>query len=494
MDHSVDRVVLFMTARNCEQYVEQAIGSAAAQTFAGLHVLFVDDASTDRTADRARRALRSRLPGRHTFISNPQSWGKARNASVHLRRALRTGDVVAVLDADDQLVEGDVVADMVRVYEQGFDVVWTNYCTDQGQVGGNRALDAFSSPRTQGWATSHFFSFRGCLLQDVPEAHFQDGSGAWLTAACDFALAYPVLDQTRRYAYLPRVAYRYTSTNPSSHHNRAADSVGLSSPAQLVAARTVLDKPPLPCTRFATEVPAALDAALSTRLGDVDDRLNALTLVFSQLRSATARAPFHQLAVQRLADLEQVPLAWLRDVGGWALDAEFLEHLRGVLDRYDAPRVLEFGSGRGTKALARLVENRGGTLVSVDHDEQWHAHTTAELERHGLARTASVRLCPLEDVEFYGLTGRFYDMSWLTADDVFDVVVVDGPPTVTSDLARLPALPAVAAHLSPKGFDVFLDDYEREAERKIVEIWRTVAPDLRYETLTFAKEVCSISE
>lgn len=494
MDQTVERVVLFMTARNCEQYVEQAIASAAAQTLASLHLLFIDDASTDRTADRARRALRNRLPGRHTFVSNPQQWGKARNTSVHLRGSLRPGDAVAVLDADDQLLEHDVVADIAEVYAQGFDVVWTNYCTDQGLVGGNRALDGFSSPRGQGWATSHFFSFRASLLLAVPETYFQDESGAWLTAACDFALAYPVLDQTRRYAYLPRTSYQYTQTNPASHHNREAGSVGLSSPAQLAAARTVLAKPPLPCTRFATEIPATLHTALSTRLGSLDDRLNALTMAVSKLQDTTARAPFHQLAVERLADVESVPLAWLRDVGGWALDAEFLEHLRGVLDRYDSPRVLEFGSGRGTKALAQLVANRGGTLVSIDHDPSWHAHTTAELQRHRLSGTASVRLCPLEDVEFYGVTGRFYDMSWLTSDDVFDVVVVDGPPTVTSHLARLPALPAIAAHLSPKGFDVFLDDYERQAEKKIVEMWRKVAPDLRYETLSFAKEVCSISE
>lgn len=494
MHDDVGRVVLFMTGRDCERYVERAVLSAAAQTHASTYVVFVDDASRDRTASRARDALDRHFPARHAFVRNAQPWGKARNASVHLRAALRPGDVVAVLDADDHLVDDGVVADVVRLYEQGFDVVWTNYRTDQGLLGGNRPLDPFSSPRQQGWVTSHFFTFRGHLLGAVPESYFQDEDGQWLQSACDVALALPVLDQTRRYAFLPRPAYEYTQTNPRSHHNLDPRSEGLSSPGQTANAHVVLSKEPLPCTRFATDVSATLNSALSFSFGQLEEHLRLLRNAVSRAHDTALRAPFHHLAVERLANEEHVPLSWLRDVGGWALDAEFLEHLRGVLDRYDAPRVLEFGSGRGTKALARLCENRGGSLVSIDHDASWHADTTSQLERHGLTGTASVRLCPLQDVDFYGVAGRFYDMSWLSPEDVFDVVVVDGPPTVTSALARLPALPAVAAHLSPKGFDVFLDDYEREAEKKVVEIWRTVAPDLRYETLAFSKQVCAISE
>lgn len=484
--------LVFMTARNCEAYVVDGLRSLARQSHADFRVLFVDDASTDATAARAASALNELFPGRHELVRNTQAFGKARNAHEHLRRQ-QGAEFIAILDADDQLSDDAVLADMARAYALGCDVVWSNYRTDRGRLGANGPLDPFRSPRGQGWRSSHFFSFRKCLFDAVPAAYLQDEQGQWLTAACDFAIAYPVLDQTRRYHFIARPAYRYTETNLASHHNADPESRGLNSRIQQKNAHLVLAKPPLPCTRFAAEVPAVQDAALGLQFAQLNDKLARTLEAVTRLQETAAAAPFVQQALEALTVKEQVPLAWLRDAGGWALDVGLLHHLAGTLDGYKQPRVLEFGSGRGSKVLARLCANRGGSLVSVEHDPKWHRHTSDAIERAGLGAHARVRLCPLQDVDFMSVPGRFYDMSWLTAQDVFDVVVVDGPPAKTCKLARLPALPSVSTHLAKTGFHVFLDDYEREEEKQIVEFWRALAPEMRYETLTFGKGVCEIS-
>jgi hypothetical protein len=256
------RALIYMTGRDCERYVRAAIESLAWQTHPAIHVLFVDDCSSDGTGTLARALLAEHFAGRHTFVRNPESWGKARNAHVHLRAALPHGEFVAILDADDQLVRATVLAEMAAHYAAGHDVVWTNFETDGGAIGNNRALDPLVPPRGQGWRTSHFFSFRAELFANVPEDYLRDERGEWFPAACDFAIAYPVLDQTRRYKFLPVQAYRYTASNPGSHHNNDPQRRGLSSRRQMSCAQQVLDKPALPCTRFAFGERASADDAL----------------------------------------------------------------------------------------------------------------------------------------------------------------------------------------------------------------------------------------
>lgn len=493
MEMSSPCALIFITGRNCRSYVDRCLDSLLLQTHPTMHVLYVDDASNDGTDEIAQARLQRDFPGRHTFVRNLEPWGKARNAHVHLRSALGRGDFVAILDADDSLILPDALAAMAREYAAGFDVVWTNYETDSGAVGSNSALDPFVSPRVQGWRTSHFFSFRAELLSAVPEAYFRDGRGQWFAAACDLAIAFPVLDQTRRYRYLPLPAYRYTVSNPNSHHNRDPQSRGLNSRLQQECAKKILAKPPLACHRHLSGVAGALDAAIGQRLAQIDEKLSRITAALAKLQAVGAAAPFVQHALTSLTGREQIPLSWLRQAGGWALDVGLLAHVAELLDGYPAPRVLEFGSGRGTKSLARIVANRGGSLVSVEHDPTWYQRTSVELEAAGLGGHAMVRLCPLVDVEFFTVPGRFYDMSWLRPEDRFDLVIVDGPPAATCKMARLPAFPAIAAHVAPGGFHLLLDDFERDDERQIVAMWRAFVPELSYETLDFGKGVCVIS-
>jgi predicted O-methyltransferase YrrM len=491
--------MLFMSGRNCARYLERSIGSAARQSHGELHVLFVDDASSDGTEALARRLLGQSFPGRHTFVRNASPFGKARNAFEHLPSA-PASTFVAVLDADDELLDDGIIGELAASYDEGFDVVWTNYATDQGTRGTNGPLDPFLSPRQQRWRSSHLFSFRRALFEAVPESYLKDTDGRWFTAACDFAIAYPVLDQTRRWRFIPKDAYRYTMSNPASHHNvhgavgvqQGSSMTSASSALQAMNAEAVLAKAPLPCTRPLSGCPAAWDEALATLWGDARGRLARIERGLELMVQARARLPVDLLAAEGLSKDESVPLHWLGGAGGWSTDLELLHHLRGVLDRFPAPRVLEFGSGASSKILAKLCANRGGRLVSVEHDPVWFERTMREHADAGLDEVATVRLAPLVDVEFLGLKTRFYDMSWLTPADRFDVVLVDGPPSEHGRLVRLSGLPVVAGHLSDD-FRLYLDDFERDDEKKVAEIWQKVAPDLKFRTLRFNKEVCEVA-
>lgn len=333
-------LLVFTTGRNCAAYVEDNIRSIARQTLANAHVLFVDDASDDGTDRIAQAALQRWLPGRHHFVRNATRMGKAHNASVHLRALAPGHEAVAVVDADDLLIDITVLEQLVRAYQQGEDVVWTNYLSDQGRFGENGPLNRYVPPRQQPWLSSHLFSFRAALLARVPHGHFQYPDGRWLDAACDLAIAYPMLDQTRRWRYLPVRAYCYTESNPGSHHRLAGEAQSLSSPRQRECARIVLAKRPLPRIDEPEATPSATPAA----------------------SAATDTSPWTaaRLALAVPALLRDLPPATLD-----ALDPELLWDWWQWLDTHRGARVLLVGADAHAQALALMVQAAGGDAVPL---------------------------------------------------------------------------------------------------------------------------------
>lgn len=172
---------------------------------------------------------------------------------------------------------------------------------------------------------------------------------------------------------------------------------------------------------------------------------------------------------------------------GWPLSPDFALYLIGLLAKNDYDLILEFGSGTSTvimaKALARLNGTRRSAKavqVAFEHLEKYHAQTCAELQAAGMADAAQVVLAPLQ---LYtapnGNTYPYYacheKLAELACSDLAAsrkiLVVVDGPPESTGKHARYPALPAVLSHFKNSAIDFLLDDYQREDEKEVGNLW-----------------------
>jgi len=92
---SVPRVTVTMMVYNAERYLRQAIDSVLNQTFTDFELLFLDDASTDRSLE----IIQSYSDPRIRLIRNENNRGVAYSRSKAL--PLARGEYVAVLDADD---------------------------------------------------------------------------------------------------------------------------------------------------------------------------------------------------------------------------------------------------------------------------------------------------------------------------------------------------------------------------------------------------------
>ena len=478
--------IVLITAKNCEKYIQHSIESLSRQKYSNFEIIFVDDSSDDDTFSIALSLLEKYFEGNYVAIRNEKTIGKAANAFLNLKNA--DADFVAILDGDDRLIDDTILGEFASYYRQEYDVVYSNYKTNDGRVGFNDHLNPQISPRQQGWKTSHFFSFRLNLFKNIPESYFKDENEQWLTSACDFSIAFPVLDQTRRYKYIPRISYEYTANNVTSHHNKNGLTKSLNSPEQKENAQRVLEKPALPLINSMEQADIPFKKYILEQISLTNTRIETVSKLIKNNFEININK---QLAKQRLVLVEGVPLSWLNEAGGWSIEPQVYEHLLKLLDRYKNPKVLEFGSGAGSKILHSLVHNRNGLCISIEHDKNYFEKTVEELKYFGIYHESAVIHTPLIDTKIFEIDTKFYDMSWLRPDAKFDLVVIDGPPMVLSPLSRLAAFPMVATNLNDD-FTLVLDDYEREAERKIVELWRKLMPQLVYEEVKFEKSICVI--
>lgn len=186
----------------------------------------------------------------------------------------------------------------------------------------------------------------------------------------------------------------------------------------------------------------------------------------SFLNAVTDAWSLHNLV--RLVDVQgEFPPA-----GGWAATPQtLLAMVAEVQSRDGEVLVVECGSGTSTVWLAATMRQRGsGRVVAVEHEEEFAEATREHLRRNGLQAWAEVRCAPLTDVEVGDRTFRWYDPACFEDLGGIDVLLVDGPPWRTGDLARYPALPVLAGRLG-EGALVVLDDVDRDQERATARRW-----------------------
>lgn len=165
------------------------------------------------------------------------------------------------------------------------------------------------------------------------------------------------------------------------------------------------------------------------------------------------------------------PRSGIQPSGGWAMDAENLLLLLDVIADQKPAKVVELGGGTSTIWIAYALRQAGeGTLISIEHDEEYAEATRLAVERHGLSDVVDVLVAPLRQIALDGHETPWYDPEVFEKLAAIDLLVVDGPPQTTGKLARFPAVPLLWNQLSPNA-TVVLDDAHRNDEAATLQLW-----------------------
>ena len=176
-------------------------------------------------------------------------------------------------------------------------------------------------------------------------------------------------------------------------------------------------------------------------------------------------------------------IAPLPPMRGWGISPDFANLIVLLVRQIRPNLILELGSGVSTLIAAYSLKQIGqGQVISIDHDGKFAETTRARLQEHELQDVATIIHAPLTELPLERGKQLWYDLSTLNKENLnVDLLIVDGPPGETCPLARYPALPLLWNCLSDKAV-VLLDDFKREDEKKIVELWK-------YEFNQFTTEV-----
>lgn len=131
------------------------------------------------------------------------------------RSGAEYGDVIAILDGDDQLARYDALSIVAKQYERG---AWVTY----GSFVSNRypypsmmpAYPEGADLRSHTWLGTHLRTFKRGLFDLIHDEDFKDDGGEWLTCCPDLAIMLPCLEMAgprARHIPLPLVLYNRAS-------------------------------------------------------------------------------------------------------------------------------------------------------------------------------------------------------------------------------------------------------------------------------------------
>ncbi|MEZ4686986.1 MAG: class I SAM-dependent methyltransferase [Bacteroidia bacterium] len=172
---------------------------------------------------------------------------------------------------------------------------------------------------------------------------------------------------------------------------------------------------------------------------------------------------------------------------GWAASPDFLAHVvREVKTRKPAV-VAELGSGVSSIIVSYLLEqNQKGKLYSVDHEDWFLNQSLGNLEAHGLRQWVQPVYAPLATMQLPEGSWKWYDHAALEQIPAIDILIVDGPPQTIQKLARFPAMSVFANKFNP-GACILVDDYARDDDTRMVDIWLENFPDFSLEKFNTEK-------
>lgn len=208
--------IVVVPSYNCEKWTEKCLMSVLGQTYPDMGIIFIDDASTDKTAEIARRILSDRKDV--VFLENRQRQLAMRNHVVAIRdHCSNPESVIFTVDGDDWL-DSETAIERMMERHRVHDVVWSRYRrTDSSNEIASGPLIG-GDVRGHSWVSSHLRSFKKFLFDGIKDEDFRNDDGHYYKMTCDVAIMFPILEMTppERRLFYDSCLYVYNRETPAN--------------------------------------------------------------------------------------------------------------------------------------------------------------------------------------------------------------------------------------------------------------------------------------
>ena len=209
---------------NCAEYLHPAIDSCLKQSYQDIEVVVVDDASTDSTPDYVAWAKRQAWCEKVKFIRNEKNLG--RSASRNIGNAAATGEIIAVLDADDLSMPKRAELTVARFKAGASFVHGGAYKTDAvGRDGGLAPTDVFNKEKALETLTAGIIHSTVAYSKEIAKRYpYQEGEPARL-GVDDFTLFIQMALDGVKFDYIPAALSAYRVNEFGITNTRNAEEV-----------------------------------------------------------------------------------------------------------------------------------------------------------------------------------------------------------------------------------------------------------------------------
>lgn len=223
-DANGERPFVIVTASyNNKDWYQINLNSVFNQQYSNFRVIYIDDCSTDGTADLVQSYITDHgLMQKFTLIRNATRRCAAAN-QYHAIHSCKNNEIVVLLDGDDWLANPQVLSELNKTYSNK--KIWLAYSQfvmyPSNEIGWNRFYDKqfIDNAHDRGWAPSHLRTFYAGLFKKIK---IQDllYQGEFLKMTSDMAIMLPLIEMARdgHMAFLPRIMCVYNGANPLNDH------------------------------------------------------------------------------------------------------------------------------------------------------------------------------------------------------------------------------------------------------------------------------------
>lgn len=219
------KFVILICSFNNETWVEKNILSALDQAYENFRIIYINDASTDKTLEILQRTI-SKHPKKEIvhIIDNKINAGAMYNIYNTIHSLVDDNEIICTLDGDDFFANLNVLSLLNKVYKHKNYKYWLTYGQYQGyQSGSIGHCNLYKSStilsnrfRDEKFLTSHLRTFYAWLFKKIKKEDLLY-EGEFLSAGWDVAMMLPMIEMGRNhFCFIKKILYLYNENNPIS--------------------------------------------------------------------------------------------------------------------------------------------------------------------------------------------------------------------------------------------------------------------------------------